>query len=186
MRSRTPVAVLLLAAALWAPAPLVAQRNLEYEVKGEFLYNFLTFIEWPPAAFPQPDAPLRVCMLGADPFGGSFDAIVRGEKVGAHPIAVERLKDDRAAGTCHVLFVSHLDDARLAAVVRATAHQPVLIVGESRRVLELCGAIALVVDGERVRFDINIPALLDRNLKASSKLLRVAREASDRFAPDCH
>jgi len=66
-------------------------------------------------------------------------------------------------------------------IMRAANRRNLLVVGESRRVLELCGTIAFVLDGERVRFDINRSSLADRDLKANSKLLRVAREASDRF-----
>jgi hypothetical protein len=176
------VVFLVAAVAVLAPRPAEArvQRSLEYEVKSEYLYNFLPFIEWPETAFPRPDAPLRVCILGHDPFRGTLKALVRNERVGAHPVVVDELTDDRTVTTCHVLFVSRLDENRLVPLARTLADHPVLIVGETSRVLELCSAIAFVIDGERVRFDVNMPALTDRGLKASSKLLRVAREVSDR------
>jgi len=163
--------------------PLRAQSrpSLEYLVKAEFLANFLTFIEWPSTAVSQPADPFHLCVVGNDPFGSALDQAVRGEQAAGHPITIDRPRDD-AIGSCHLLFVSGLEEARLAAVVRGAARRSgVLVVGESRRVLQLCGHVAFVLDGDRVRFDINLSALASHGLKASSKLLRVAREASNHF-----
>ncbi len=162
------------------------QRNLEYEVKGVYLYNFLTFVEWPKTAFADTSAPFRLCVLGADPFGASLDSLVQNEKVQGHPVVVERLKDESAAGSCHVVFAPDASAARFPALAKTTEHKSVLLVGESRRLLEFCGAISFVVEGERIRFDISLAGLSSHNLKASSKLLRVAREASDKFAHCVH
>jgi YfiR/HmsC-like len=178
---RAIVCLLLVVFGIARPSAL-SQRNLEYEVKGAYLYNFLTFVEWPTAAFPDATAPFRLCVLGTDPFGRSLDALVQNEKVQGHSVIVERLKDETAAGTCHVVFAPDASAGRFPALVKATEHKSVLLVGESRKLLELCGAIAFVVEGERVRFDISLPGLSSHNLKASSKLLRVARETSDKFA----
>jgi hypothetical protein len=161
--------------------PLIAQRNLEIEVKAAFLYNFLSFIEWSPAAFAKPDAPLRACVIGGDPFGPALEAIVRNERISGRPVVVDRIKDESQIAGCHALYVPALDETPLVSIMRAANRRNLLVVGESRRVLELCGTIAFVLDGERVRFDINRSSLADRDLKANSKLLRVAREASDRF-----
>ncbi|MEO8070947.1 MAG: YfiR family protein [Acidobacteriota bacterium] len=179
---RTAAALLVAAMAWWCQAAPFAQQSLEYEVKTQFLYNFFNFVEWPSGAFAQSDSPFRLCLVGDDPFGPLLDALVKGQAVSGHRIVIDRLVENPGIGGCHALFISHVDDARLAAIMNAAAHQSILIVGESRRVLELCGGIAFVVDGERVRFDINVSALASRRLKASSKLLRLAREASDRFA----
>ena len=170
----------------WGLAPLLvaaqAPRSLEYEVKGQYLFNFLSFVEWPAASFTRADAPFRICLAGADSFGGTLDALVQGQRVQGHSIVVDRLKDETTVGTCQVVFVSRVDGERLAAIAKATEHRSVLIVGETPKVLEQCGAIVFVLEGERVRFDISLAGLAAHNLKASAKLLQVAREASDRFA----
>src|ERR1700734_4210425 len=56
-----------------------AERTLEYQVKAAFLLNFTKFIDWPPTAFADPQSPLAICILGADPFGRVLDAIAQGE-----------------------------------------------------------------------------------------------------------
>ena len=157
-----------------------AHGDLEYTVKAAFLYNFLSFIEW--GAAPQSGTvPFRVCIIGADPFGKTLDDLVKGERVGQRPIEVARPADEEAAASCQVVFVARTDDARLPTIVRMAAGKGVLIVGESAKVLPACGAIAFVQEGERLRFDVNINAIRRQGLRASSKLLRVARDASSRY-----
>ncbi|HEX5217902.1 MAG TPA: YfiR family protein [Vicinamibacterales bacterium] len=173
-------AVVTVAALVAAGAAVRAQGDLEYQVKAAFLYNFLSFIEWGEAP-PRSARPFRVCIIGADPFGRMLDDLVKGEHVGRRPIEVARPADEEAAASCQVVFVARSDDARLPTIVRMAAGKGVLIVGESARVLPACGAIAFVQDGERLRFDVNINAIRRQGLRASSKLLRVARDASSRY-----
>jgi len=175
-------AVWLTIAGGFLPASLSArQLPLEYSVKASYIYNFASFVEWPVQAFPRADTPFRICIAGTDPFRGVLHSTVRGESVNGHPIVVERLKDDADVATCQVLFVGQMDDARMASLIRSTERLPVLVVAETRRALELCANIALVVDGDRVRFDINRAALERQGLKASARLLRAARDTSTQF-----
>ena len=168
-------------AALVAAGGAVRAQDLEYPVKAAYLYNFLSFIEWNAAQPGSATAPFRVCIIGADPFGRTLDDMVKGERVGHRPIEVARPADEEAAATCQVVFVARTDDARLPTIVRMAAGKGVLIVGESAKVLPACGAIAFVQEGERLRFDVNINAIRRQGLRASSKLLRVARDASSRY-----
>jgi len=172
--------VVAIAVAALGAGTLRAQ-DLEYPVKAAFLYNFLSFIEWSPAPPGSAVAPFRVCIIGADPFGKTLDDMVKGERVGHRPIEVARPADEEAAATCQVVFVARTDDARLPTIVRMAAGKGVLIVGETAKVLPACGAIAFVQEGERLRFDVNINAIRRQGLRASSKLLRVARDASSRY-----
>jgi len=172
--------VVAIAVAALGAGTLRAQ-DLEYPVKAAFLYNFLSFIEWSPAPAGSAVAPFRVCIIGADPFGKTLDDMVKGERVGHRPIEVARPADEEAAATCQVVFVARTDDARLPTIVRMAAGKGVLIVGETAKVLPACGAIAFVQEGERLRFDVNINAIRRQGLRASSKLLRVARDASSRY-----
>jgi len=172
--------VVAIAVAALGAGTLRAQ-DLEYPVKAAFLYNFLSFIEWSPAPPGSGVAPFRVCIIGADPFGKTLDDMVKGERVGHRPIEVARPADEEAAATCQVVFVARTDAARLPTIVRMAAGKGVLIVGETAKVLPACGAIAFVQEGERLRFDVNINAIRRQGLRASSKLLRVARDASSRY-----
>jgi hypothetical protein len=170
------------AAALLAIAVVtgtVSAQGLEYEVKAAFIYNFVPFVEWPPAALGDSPAPFRMCLYGDDPFGERLARMVRGEQLKDRPIVIERVPVNAAASHCHLLFVPATQAGRVAAAIRAAAGGPVLSIGESPDFIRSGGMINLVVDGGRVRFDVNAAAAAARGLTVSSKLLRIARNASE-------
>lgn len=155
-----------------SPIPAVAPPSLEYRVKAAFLLNFTKFVDWPPSAFPDPDSPLVVCILGDDPFGQEIDRMVDGEIVNGHRLAVSRIQKD-TIGSCHVLFVANTD--KEDAPNLGGIGPGILIVGEGERFVHEGGIITFVLENRRVRFDVNLKAALSAGLKLSSKLLSVAR-----------
>lgn len=173
--------VLIAILAVGRPIDLHAQRSLEYEVKAAFLYNFVQFVEWPPEAL-RAGEPFRLCLAGENPFGGVLERTVAGEQAAGRPIAVEVLGANAAPSLCQVLFVPRSQSSRTAALLRAAGDAAVLTVGESPRFLDAGGLLNFVVEGGHVRFDINADAATARDLRISSKLLRVARTtgSSDR------
>jgi hypothetical protein len=176
---RSCVRSLLFAAAVGA-GPAFAQP-LEYEVKAAFLYNFAQFTEWPAEAFAAPDEPFRMCVAGANGFVPSIERAVAGERVAERRILVDRLADNENAGRCHILFIPRSANQRTAALVRLGARA--LLVGESADFLDRGGMINFVIDGGRVRFDINAAAASARGLRMSSRLLRIARHTNIESQP---
>jgi hypothetical protein len=166
------VALGLLAAA--GAEPAFAQRGLEDEVKAAFVYNFIKFIEWPADAITGES--FNVCVLGQGAFGGgALERAVRGDDVGGHPIAVERVAAEGPFASCQILFVPREQTHLTSMIGRALGNAPVLLVGEADGFLKAGGAINLVVEGGHVRFDVGISQASARGLRLSSKLLRVAR-----------
>jgi hypothetical protein len=163
------------------PIELRAQRSLEYEVKAAFLYNFVQFVEWPAESLPAGE-PFRLCLAGANPFAGVLERTVAGEQAAGRPIAIEVLAAEASPSRCQVLFVPRSQASRTAALIRAAGTGAVLTIGESPRFLDAGGLINFIVDGGHVRFDIAAEAAAVRELRISSKLLRVARStgSSDR------
>lgn len=176
---RMLVLLAVLVAAGAAPAA-AGQVGLEYEVKAQYLGHFTGFIEWPPSAFSSAEAPFRICVFGPNPFGTALSQLA-GQKAAGRAIAVDVVKDVKAAASCQVVFLSGRDAARADALDRATRGRPVLIVSDAIDMLEHCAAIAFVLEGGFVRFDINLTSLSARGLQVNPRLLRVARDATDRY-----
>lgn len=160
---------------LLPPAPAGAQAGgTEYQIKAAFLFNFAQFVEWPEAAFESPDAPLVIGILGDDPFGAALDGIVRGEKVGGHPLVVHRFAPGEPID-CHILFVVRSERGHLPQVLAGVKSRSVLTVGETEGFAEGGGMIGFVTDRDRIRLAVNLAASDEGGLKLSSKLLRAAR-----------
>jgi len=150
------------------------REKLEYEVKAEFLLNFVRFVEWPAAAFVSSSDPLALCLYADDPFHGALERTVSGKTVGERAVVVRHIPDAAAAGACHLIFIPASQDRRTRQVSIGAAGQPVLLVGETEGFAERGGSVNFVLDGDRLRFQINPGAAADRGMKVSSKLLQLA------------
>ena len=86
-------------------APAAGDASLEYAVKAAYLPKFVPFINWPEAAFASPAAPVNICVLGADPFGGKLDQEAAALKAGERPVAVRHLAEPDPQASCQMLFL---------------------------------------------------------------------------------
>jgi hypothetical protein len=171
------LALLALAAALLGLAGLGQARGAqsgERDLKAAFLFNFAKFAEWPAAAFPEPTTPVTLCVLGDDSLGASLEALVKGEKLNDRRLVVRLLRDPQATQGCHVLFIGP-GRGRLPEILAPLRGTGVLTVGGADDFLDRGGMIRLLLEQNRVRFDINLEAAEQSHLKLSSKLLRLAR-----------
>jgi hypothetical protein len=141
-------------------------------VKAAFLLNFTKFVEWSPASFPAPEAPIKICILGEDPFGPTLDQLVDGEIVSGRKVMVERVRRPMPA-SCRVVYFSE----REGGVARSLANLPegVLTVSDVDGFVRQGGMIGFVIENRRVRFDVNHRAMAARQVRVSSRLLDVAR-----------
>jgi hypothetical protein len=167
---------LLLVAVAAVPQALGAmlQASAEYEIKAAFLLNFAKFVDWPPRAFAGPDGPLRVCVLGDDPFGPILDRTLRDERIGGLRLAAARVASTGEAQGCHVLYVSVSEQPRYEAILQQLDARRVLTVGDSPSFLEHGGHIRFFLESNYVRFAVNPDAVARAEFQMSSKLLRVA------------
>ena len=174
--------------ALWiaaAPPKQIAAQNeppTEYQVKAAYLLNFARFVEWPQGAFESANSPLRICVVGSDPFGNDLDSLVQGERIGNHPVVVARVRIAEALpSNCHVAFIPEdwPEQRRLIEALRPG----VLTVGERPGFLDEGGIIGFVIENRRVRFDVSDAAAANSGLKLNSQLLKVARTVIPRAHP---
>ena len=170
---RTSLALLFLA--MTAAAGADARKNLEYQVKAAFLFNFAKFVEWPADAFVKAGDPLAICVLGKDPFGESLDQVVRGETVNGRPLAVRRPRQILEVRDCQIVFLAEEERAYQSQILSAVEGASILTVGESDGFLTGGGVIRFVLEKNRVRFDVNLAAAEANRLKLSSRLLSLAR-----------
>lgn len=183
-RSTHLVLCALLGLTVWlslpgAPATATAQAPPtleEYEAKAAFLFNFAKFVHWPePAAA---DEPLRIGILGTNPFGPAIQAL-ENSTIGGRPVRVlfPTQQDDIRA--CQVLFISESENSRLNKLLDALAGHPVLTVSDMDNFAARGGMIALLLHNNRIRFKINLQSAQQAGLQLSSKLLSLALNAEE-------
>jgi len=166
-----------LLAALTFAFSLLAQTSAtaEYELKTAFLFHFAQFVEWPEAAFKDASSPLIYCTIGDDPFHGALDASLNGKTIGARAFRVLHFKRLQQIQGCQVLFIGAEEKKLLPSILAGVKENFVLTVGESEHFAQDGGTIGFCLEGNKIRFEINLEAAEKAKLKISSKLLALAK-----------
>ncbi len=179
MRSRRrcgPLALFALLLSTIVPGrPLVGvepPRPTEYDVKAAFLYNFAKFVKWPEDDY---GPTFVVAVLGEDPFGAILDKTFAGKTILDKKVEVRRLSALDSQARIRILFVGSSERLRLAQVLKTLEGTSALTVSEMEGFTERGGMITLRLDGDVVRFDINLGQVERARLKMSSQLIRLAR-----------
>jgi hypothetical protein len=155
-----------------------AQGAGEYQVKAAFLLNFARFVEWPPQNFSSPTDSIDVCILGPDPFGEALDEMVKDKVVSGRPLQVRRLREPAQAGGCELVFVNAIE-ARNKVHLSKELNWGMLTVSDGKDFARDGGIVTLVMQQNRVGFEINVDAADHAGLKISSKLLSLATIVHD-------
>jgi len=169
---------LLIAAGLLGGGRCALAAPTAQQVEAVFLFYFSQFVDWPPGAFADPSSPIVIGVLGEDPFDGTLDQTVAGERVNGRPIAVRRLKSIADANGCQILYISSSESSQLPQILSALKGRNVLTVSDLDRFVQSGGMIRFVLIDQRVRLRINPQAAQAAGLKLSSKLLRAAAAAA--------
>lgn len=140
----------------------------EYQLKAAFIFNFIKFVEWP-----QPSGPIRVGILGTDPFEGELKKLEQ-KTVEGRAVKVTVFSELDQAKSYQVVFAA--DPAQAQKLVQKVAGLPVLTISDSPSFSQKGGGITLLSSRNRIRFSVNTETLKKSSLRASSKLLGLAAE----------
>jgi hypothetical protein len=152
--------------------PVGASRPDEYRVKAAILYNIARFVEWPSGAFAGEGAPVVVCVLGADPFGGVLEDTLRGRTVAGRPVTIRHVPD--VVVGCHVVFIAYSEQKRVADILDRLGSAHVLSISDVERFTDRGGSVGLTTEGDRVRFHINTSAVERARLIVSARVMALA------------
>jgi hypothetical protein len=169
LRARLTLLLAFCALVMGVILPVAAQTSQE-EVKATFVYRFVSFVTWPPAADEELAAPIRLCVVGADPFARTLQRIVARQRAGERAFEVRRLAGAADAEGCHAIYV--VGD-RAAEVLRAARRRPVLTITDSVSGGDR-GIIHFALVEDRVRFYIDDANAAESGLGVDPRLLNLA------------
>lgn len=176
MSRRQAVAVLLCClAGLLAQAPQArGAAPTEFQVKAVFVFNFATFVQWPPEQQAAAAVPFVIGLLGADELAGHLEEAVRGEQVDGRPLQVRRYSSAEEVGDCRILFIGRGQQSQLERVLEHVDGRRTLTVSDVEGAARNGVMIQLANEANRVRLLINVDAAQAAGLTISSNLLRPA------------
>jgi hypothetical protein len=149
-------------------------KPTEYEVKATYLYNFSRFVEWPAQGAQVQGDSFAICVLGENPFGTALNAAVAQETVAGKSVIARQIPAPQDAISCRVLFISSSEEKRLKQILAILGTASVLTVSDLPRFTQRGGMVQFVLEGNRVRFEVNSAIAERAGLTLSSELLKVA------------
>ncbi|MEA3212606.1 MAG: hypothetical protein QOE70_5663 [Chthoniobacter sp.] len=160
---RKTIARSLLLCLFWSLAvcgnELQAQTAVPENVaKAAILAKFPDFVKWPAAS----GSSITFGILGDDPFSGALDSMVKVKR----SRRVEDLKG------CQIVFIPK--SGNVGGALSSLAGMNVLTVGESDGFAKQGGIIGFVIEGDKVRFEINTGAATRAGININSRLLKLA------------
>lgn len=147
----------------------------EYRIKAAFLFHFAQLIDWPSEALQASDNSLLLCTLGDNSFRGAMESSVEGKTIGSRVLHVRHFSGNDNVSGCHMLFVGRNESQRISLILAALKRAPVVTVGDTANFVDQGGVLGFCMEGNKIRFEVNLEAAERARLKISSRLLLLAR-----------
>jgi hypothetical protein len=161
-------------------------QSREYQIKAAFLCNFVKFVDWPAGKLADANQPVTIGIIGKDPFGKAFESgagKIFVKRFGSFEVLKKTSQNDKAAWEqkladlkkCHLLFICDSEKSGFKEILDSLKNHPVLTVADTKGFIEAGGVINLLLEEQKVRFEVNVTAAKQHNIQIRSKLLRLAK-----------
>lgn len=165
----------------WADSHSAKLKN----IKAAFVLNIAKFVSWPEEVYRQRPETLLICHYQNDFLGRGFESIRR-RRVGGRRLLSQRRQSLSNSGDCDILLVPEQRLKRLGEEAAQGFVRPVLIIAdltlrEAEGVAHPGIMLALVRDGARIGFEVNLRAVNRAGLQLSSQLLKLASIVHDNY-----
>lgn len=151
---------------------LSADGVKEYSVKAALALNFARFTEWPANTIYIKEN-IHLCVIGNSEVEEAF-AEIDNKPVGERHLKINNIDDLPELKNCHLVYVGYSEKRRLPEVFAAIKDKPVLTIGEMDEFTSLGGIINLEIQERKIRFQINLDAANNANLRISARVLKLA------------
>lgn len=141
----------------------------EYVAKANHLFQFARNVKWPPTK------ELAFCVIGPDPFRGALEAALQGKKIAGRSVQLRHISAAQA-GSCQLLFISGGAGGGQSATALSHAGATTLTVGERAGFIQQGGIINFVIEGGRVRYELNKSLADKKGLKLGYDIINLAKK----------
>lgn len=149
--------------------------DIARQVKAAYLVKFANYIEWPARSFESPTSPIVIGVIGAPHLAAELERITVDRQIGQRSIHINRLNTQDKAPAVHILYIGSRAGPKIKDWLQSASSQPMLIVSDASHELSAESAIKFVLDNNRLRFDVSVPAAERSGIKITAPLLTVAR-----------
>lgn len=141
-----------------------------------FLYNFAKFVDWPEKVFANQQAPITLCIYGDKPSEiRQAVSVVEGKTAQGRELKLLRSAALADLNKCQIVFIPGSEKRWLSEVLRVAHAASALTVSDMDDFADAGGGIGLLMVDQQMRFECNLEATQNAQLKISAQLLKLAR-----------
>lgn len=178
MRLGTALSAILLLTGIVGNRQLTAAPSTEMQtLVVAYLYNFMKLSEWPTEV---PGNALTLCITQEGDLAKELDALAENEAQN-YTLKIRRVIQGDNVRECQLLYLpANEKPVRIQEWLNTLKDIPVLTVSDLKGFLDQGGMIALIDEGGRLQFEVNLARVTQVKIKLSSKMLQIARSVSGR------
>lgn len=140
-------------------------KEEEYDKKALFLYNFTSYVSW--SKFNG--ASFKIALAGESPILQFLTNYTKGKKFIKVPFEIVNYVPGQEY---QIIFISNAASKNFAKIKSDVGKKNTLIVTENTLFDKMGGHISFYIDGDKVNFLVNKPAIEKAGLNVSSKLVK--------------
>ncbi len=154
----------------------IAQADARKDkIEAAFLYNFLKYISWPASSFSDPDTAVHICIYNNPSLVDALGYVKR-QKSTERTLVITALPISVRPEGCHIAFISAQGPFPVYFVEISAPLTGILLVSDIPGFIYRGGMIGIVEEGGYLALEINNTVLMQAGLRASSRLLSIARQ----------
>lgn len=146
---------------------LCAAEVTESQIKAVYLYNFLSFVTW------ETDETIRICVVGNKEVSNLLKQI-RDQQSSPIGFTVDSYKNVKDTSDCHIAFLDYSEKKQLELFITDNIDSRSLTVSDLPGFSQKGGVIEFVKKDNNLKLQINIAHAKKKNIKISSRLLKVS------------
>jgi hypothetical protein len=144
------------------------------QIRAALVYKFAQFVQWP-SNDDAASGPIHVGILGNDAILSALEAALGTKSLRGHGFEIHAYKRPEEVIDCSIVVVDAIE-SRQTLILRALPKEGLLTIGEGAAFAREGGIIAVILDGDQVKFDINLAAAEEAGITVNATLLGLARE----------
>ena len=149
--------------------------DIARHLKATHLLKIAHYIQWPAPAFEDPATPITIGVIGAEPLVEELERISPAHEIDKRRVVVKRLTVNDKTAKVHILYIGRRSGAIQGWLTQAE-RKPLLSVCDATHQLAHTCAVKFLLNEDRLRFDISLPAAERSGIKITAPLLTVARQ----------
>lgn len=136
--------------------------------KALFMYNFTKYIEWPASAR---SGDFVIGVLGNSTLTEELKTIASKQKVGTQNIIIKTFSNADEIDNCQILYLPASKSSQIATVLAKLGGKSTLVIGDKAGLASQGAGINYIMDGDKLKYEINKSSIEKKGLTVSSALL---------------